>query len=222
MDIPMLALWTPGMSSWCVCLGGCIAGSRDIAFYQGKLYMFNKLAFELFSIEISEDDDRGLMVSRVESRVTEELPEIDGTCIRRWKWKIAEWHGKLLLILTYFGGFECLENIREVRVLEVDLSANPVRFTEINSLNGDCIFISPCSSRSFRVCQYDGVEEDLIYFIDGQFSAYDNCTPVFVKFVYNMRDGTVAPFAAGVLEEFLQVPNGRPMNPTSTWLFPSE
>jgi len=35
-----------------------------------------------------------------------------------------------------------------------------------------------------------------------------------------MRDGTVAPFAAGILEEYLQVPKGRPLNPT--WLFPSE
>ena len=80
------------MSSWCVCLGGCISGSAILlsSFYQGKLYMFSKLAFELFSIEISEDGDRGLMVSRVERCVTEELPKIRGTCIRRWK--IAEWH----------------------------------------------------------------------------------------------------------------------------------
>jgi len=70
------------------------------------------------------------------------------------------------------------------------------------------------------VCQYDGVEDDLVYFIDGRFSSHDNDAPIFVKFVYNMRDGTVAPFAAGILEEYLQVPNGRPMNPT--WLFPSE
>ncbi|KXG28827.1 uncharacterized protein LOC8062693 [Sorghum bicolor] len=230
MHEPMLALWTPGMSSWCVCFDGCITMYSDIAFYQGKLYMFNKLAsqFQLFSIEISEDGDRGLMVSCVESCVTEELPQIDGTRIR-W-WKIAEWNGKLLLILTYLLGPECWQNIREVSVLEVDLSANPVSFTKINSLNGDCIFVSPCSSGTFHVCQYDGVEDDLVYFIDGveddfayfndgEFLSDENAAPAFVKFVYNMRDGTVAPFAAGILE-YLQVPKGRPMNPT--WLFPSE
>ena len=70
------------------------------------------------------------------------------------------------------------------------------------------------------MCQYDGVEDDLVYFIDGRFSSHDNDAPIFVKFVYNMRDGTVAPFAAGILEEYLQVPKGRPLNPT--WLFPSE
>jgi hypothetical protein len=35
------------------------------------------------------------------------------------------------------------ENSVQVRVFVLDLSTNPVRFTEIEALDGDCIFISP-------------------------------------------------------------------------------
>ena len=104
----------------------------------------------------------------------------------------------------------------------MDLSTNHFRLSEINSLDGDCIFISPCSSNSFRVCQYDGVEDDLIYFIDGGagglFPAKNG--PPFHRFVYNMRDGTMAPFATEIPEGKLQALDGSLMNPT--WLFPSE
>lgn len=74
-------------------------------------------------------------------------------------------------------------------------TANPYRLTEINSLVGDCIFVSPCSSKSFPACQYDVVEHDLLYFIraskhESGFPADNN--PSFDKSVYNMGDGTMA------------------------------
>ncbi|WVZ70003.1 hypothetical protein U9M48_018712 [Paspalum notatum var. saurae] len=87
--------------------------------------------------------------------------------------------------------------------------------TEINSLDGDCIFISPCSSNSFRACLYDGVEDDLIYFI---YPAKNAST--FDKFVYSMRNGTMVPFAGEIAEDNFWAPNGRVRN--LTWLFPSE
>ncbi|XP_062197043.1 uncharacterized protein LOC133899994 [Phragmites australis] len=210
-----LALWRPGMTSWCVCHGGCISKFSDIAFYQGKFYMFSKLTTNLFVFEISEDDS-GLMVSHVERCVTK-LPEVKDSYGQRWN--IVEWHEKLLLVVTYLGGAKGWHNICKIGVFEVDLSTNPFRFTEINSLDGNCIFISPCSSKSFRAYQYDEVEDDLIYFFDGGLYTSKNAPP-FDKFVYNMRDGTMVPFAAEISEGNLRAPDGRLMNPT--WLFPSE
>ncbi|RLM58358.1 uncharacterized protein C2845_PM18G10430 [Panicum miliaceum] len=212
-----LALWRPGMTSWCVCHGGCISKFSDIALYQGKVYIFNKLTTNLFVFDISEDDS-GLMVSRAERCVTK-LPEVKGSYGQRWN--MVEWHRKLLLVVTYLGA-EGWHNICKIGVFELDLSTNPFSLTEINSLDGDCIFISPCSSNSFRACQYDGVEDDLIYFIDGGpgglFPAKNG--PPFHRFVYSMRDGTMAPFAAEIPEDNLRALDGSLMNPT--WLFPSE
>jgi len=182
--------------------------------YQGKVYMFSKVTTNLFVFDISEDDS-GLMVSGVERCVTQ-LPEVKDSYGQRWN--IVEWHGKLLLVVIYLG-LEGWHNICKIGVFEVDLSTNPFRFTEINSLDGDCIFISPCSSNSFHVCLYDGVEDDLIYFIDGGLNHSRNASP-FDKFVYNMRDGTLAPFAVEITEDNLRAPDGSLMNPT--WFFPSE
>ncbi|GJN25196.1 hypothetical protein PR202_gb12994 [Eleusine coracana subsp. coracana] len=91
-------------------------------------------------------------------------------------------------------------------------------FIAINSLDGDCIFISPCSSKSFQACQYDEVEGDRIYFIDGGLNAAKHAPPL-DNFVYNTRDGTMGLFAADLSEDKLRAPGGMLMNPT--WLFPS-
>ena len=126
-----LALWRPGMTSWCVCQGGCINKFSDIALYQGKVYMFSKVTTNLFVFDISEDES-GLMVSGVGRCVTE-LPEVKDSYGQRWN--IVEWHGKLLLVVIYLG-LEGWHNICKIGVFEVDLSTNPFRFTEINSLDG--------------------------------------------------------------------------------------
>ncbi|KAL5203594.1 hypothetical protein ABZP36_008465 [Zizania latifolia] len=177
-----LALWRPGMTSWCVCHGGCITKFSDVAFYQGKLYMLSKITTNLFSFEITEND-HGVMVSRVEMCVTE-LPLVKHSYGLRWV--MLEWHGKLLFVVRYLGGTGSLDIMLKVNVFVVDSSTKPFRFTEINSLDGDCIFITPCSSMSFPVCQYDGIEDDLVYFTD--FPRYLRASSPFDKIVYNMRD----------------------------------
>ncbi|RLM69102.1 hypothetical protein C2845_PM17G12700 [Panicum miliaceum] len=199
-----------GMKSWCVCDGGCIIESVDIIFCQEKLYMLSisESTANLFAFEISDDDDC-LMVSRVECREIDERPVVMDSY--RDMWGIVEWRGKVLIVATYSHDAEFQQKITDVRVFEADLSTNPVRLTEIESLDGDCICFSPCSSKSFRSCDYDGVEGDLIYFIDG-------CS--FDSFVYNMKDGTLAPVAADIPEHKLRASDGRLMNPT--WFFPPE
>ncbi|KAK3132046.1 hypothetical protein QOZ80_6AG0515020 [Eleusine coracana subsp. coracana] len=108
-----LAFWQPGMKWWCVCYGDCITELVDIASCQGKLYMLsnNEFTTDLFAFEISEDNN-GLMVSRVEGAVVE-LPEVADYIYQTWSM---------------------------VRVFEADLSTNPVRFTEIQNLDGDFEF----------------------------------------------------------------------------------
>ncbi|KAJ1279450.1 hypothetical protein BS78_04G157700 [Paspalum vaginatum] len=200
-----LAFWRSGMKSWCVCDVACITEFMDIVFCHGKLYMLGDGEFgpELFAFEISEDDSSGLMVSRVEHYAYEfDLPEVDvGT-----DWRLVEWRGKLIVAT-------CTVEAR-VRVFEVDLSSDPARLTEMESLDGDCIFITPCSSRSFRSCDYDGFGGDLIYLIDGG----SNHRPE--RFVYSMKDEAMAPFAADIPEDRLRALDGTFMNPT--WLFPHQ
>ncbi|CAL4980240.1 unnamed protein product [Urochloa decumbens] len=205
-----LAFWRPGMKSWCVCNGACITEFIDIVFCHGKLYVLSSSEFttDLFAFEISEDKN-GMIVSRVE-RVVFELPEATGNYNEMWR--IVEWRGKLLIVASYSGDTEFGHVIVEVRVFESDFTTNPVRFTEIVSLDGDCIFISPSSSKSFCSCDYDGVGEDLIYFIDG------NLCPE--KFVYNMKDGMMAPLVADGPEDKFWTPDDGPK--IATWLFPTE
>ncbi|CAL4992078.1 unnamed protein product [Urochloa decumbens] len=158
---------------------------------------------------VLQGDNNGMIVSRVE-RIVFELPEATGNYNEMWR--IVEWRGKLLIVASYSVDTEFGHVIVEVRVFESDFTTNPVRFTEIVSLDGDCIFISPSSSKSFCSCDYDGVGEDLIYFIDG------NLCPE--KFVYNMKDGMMAPLVADGPEDKFWTPDDGPK--IATWLFPTE
>ncbi|CAL4987025.1 unnamed protein product [Urochloa decumbens] len=205
-----LAFCRPGMKSWCVCDGACITEFIDIVFCHGKLYVLSSSEFttDLFAFEISEDNN-GMIVSRV-GRIVFELPEATGNYNEMWR--IVEWRGKLLIVASYSVDTEFGHVIVEVRVFESDFTTKPVRFTEIVSLDGDCIFISPSSSKSFCSCDYDGVGEDLIYFIDG------NLCPE--KFVYNMKDGMMAPLVADGPEDKFWTPDDGPK--IATWLFPTE
>jgi hypothetical protein len=200
-----------------VCDSGCITKFIDIIFCQEELYMLSisESTANLFAFEISDDDDC-LMVSRVECREIEWPVVMDSY---REMWSIVEWRGKLLIVATCSHDAEFWQQITDVRVFEADLSTNPVRLTEIESLDGDCICLSPCSSKSFRSCDYDGVQDDLIYFIDGYIYPDKNACS-FGRFVYSMKDGTMAPVAADIPEHKLRAPDGRLMNPT--WLFPPE
>jgi hypothetical protein len=162
-----LAFWQSGMKSWCVCDGDCITEFIDIVFCQGKLYMLSSSEFtiDLFASEISEDNN-GRIVSRVEGFVFQ-LPEV--TDNYNGMLRMVQWSGKLSIVVACSADTESGHMIVELRVFEADVSTNAVGFTEVVSLDGDCIFISPCSCRSFRSCDYNGVGDNLIYFIDGNF-----------------------------------------------------
>jgi hypothetical protein len=159
--------------------------------------MLSWSALCLFAFEI-EEDDRGIMVSRVEHCMTEPLACLEHI---QQNYNLVEWRGKLLVIIR---------SSSTVKVFSLDFSTNPYRLSQIHSLDGECIFVDSRSSRSFPADLYDGVQGDLIYFTD-----YQNYT-----FVYNMRDGTLTPFAVELSTGNFGAPEGKRAN--LVWVFPSK
>jgi len=100
----------------------CVGKFIDVIFCRGKLYMFSssELTEDLFSLELSDDDGGGLMVSRVERRDMD-MPEVTEGYYQNWS--VVEWRGKLIVVATYTTGAEVWQRIAEVRVFEASLSA---------------------------------------------------------------------------------------------------
>ncbi|CAM0873905.1 unnamed protein product [Alopecurus aequalis] len=217
MDTTKLALWRQGMRSWCVCKADCFAGRNDLAFYQGKLYMLSRSTLCLLAFEI-EEDDRGVMVSHVEQCMVELRGCVDPI---GKNYNLVEWRGKLLVIIRYSTTTtpDDERNILQVKVFSLDFSTNPCALSQIHSLDGECIFVDSCSSRSFPADLYDGVQGDIIYFLDDH-NYYACFDPSYDTFVYNMRDGTVTPFAVELSPGNFGAPEDNLAHPV--WFFPSK
>lgn len=210
VDRTKLALWRHGMRSWCVCRGVALFGNNDLAFYHGNLYMLSRSGsiLHLFAFEIDEDD-LGIRVSRVEHCMTEPLG-----CVERFgqDYNLVTWRGKLLVIIRMPYDER---NMREVKVFSLDFSTNPCTLSQMHSLDGECIFVVSCSNRSFSAHLHNGVQGDLIFFLDDQ----DYYTgPSSDAFVYSMRDGTVTPFAAELAPDNFGAPEENLAHPV--WFFP--
>ncbi|KAL6841625.1 hypothetical protein ACP4OV_028564 [Aristida adscensionis] len=209
-----LALWQPGMMSWHLCCGVEIDGPQDLAFYQGKLYVLRRMLARLFTLDL-EEDDWGVMVSRVEHCMIEQPHHDPGQFSDgiRMYCNMVVWRGKLVLIIRYYDIYERRRTAHKVEVVALDFSINPYGCTKIDSFDGDCIFVGTDGCKSFPAGLHDGVEGDLIYFLPDHYYPYD-------RFVYSMRDDKMRPFAAqllscnyGIPEDYLDFP---------VWLFPSE
>ncbi|XP_015697961.1 uncharacterized protein LOC102711484 [Oryza brachyantha] len=209
-----LALWHPGMSSWSVCRSIRINVSADIAFYQGRIYMVsaNPTGLLILFFELEEVDDR-VTVSYAEQCVTEPLPLVKGCLVHQCC--IVEWHGKLVLIIMFADCDVLKITIRKIGIYPLDFSTNPHSFTEINSLDGDCLFISSCSSKSFPACQYDGANGDFVYFVSNYNQQTTSSDPSFDVLVYNVRDAKMIEFPVLVPKD-----NSWPFLDNLLWLFP--
>ncbi|KAF0894818.1 hypothetical protein E2562_003702 [Oryza meyeriana var. granulata] len=209
-----LALWHPGMTSWCVCRS-FIDVTVDIAFYQGRIYMVSTYSPNILSIlffELEEVDGR-VMVSYVEQCVTKPLTLFEGFQVVQCN--IVEWRGKLVLIIRYADSYWAFTKIiRKIGIYALDFSTNPHSFTEINSLGGDCLFISSCSSKSFPGCHYDGAKGDFVYFVSN-YRQLPSVDPSFDVLVYNVRDATMTEFPVMVPRD-----NFGPFMENLLWLFP--
>ncbi|GJN04444.1 hypothetical protein PR202_ga21994 [Eleusine coracana subsp. coracana] len=185
------------MKSWHVCDG--LAGPKDLAFYQGKLYVLQRFLVRLYAFELDEDE-HGVIVSRVEHCVTTPLHNHRPINVGDVLSNLVVWRGKLLLIIR---------------------STNPCELTKIHNFEGDSIFIDSCSCNSFPAGLHDAVEGDLIYFVD-QYSKYDNglFNPSYDTFVYNMKDGKTRPFAVDLSSHNFGAP--KKLGPKGYVLVPEE
>jgi hypothetical protein len=200
------------MKSWHGCDGLPIVGPKDFAFYQGKLYVLLRFIPRLYAFEL-EEDDHGVVVSRVEHCGIEPLHEhrIQGRGVLSCN--IVVWRGNLLLTIRRYdatGKFCTKRTLRQVEVFALDFSTNPCGLTEIHSFDGDSIFVDSCSCNSFPAGLYDGVEGDLVYFVD-QYSKYDGGSfdPSYDTFVYNVRNGTARPFVVELSPHNFGAPRGK-------------
>ena len=211
----ILALWHPGMTSWCVCRSFWFDDSADIAFYQGRIYMAMVSTYfphilSIMFFQLEEVDGR-VMVSYVERCVTQTLPPVEGCAVNEFH--IVEWRGKLLLIVMY-ANHVWVEN-RKIGIYALDFSTNPCSLTEINNLDGDCLFISSRSSKSFPACQYDGAKGDFVYFVSSFRQQTIGVHHSFDILVFNVRDATTAVFPVLVPGD-----NSDPFMDNLLWLFP--
>ncbi|RCV38818.1 hypothetical protein SETIT_8G172600v2 [Setaria italica] len=207
---PELALWRPGMRSWRVCHHALFAGHIDIAFYQGKLYMLWKFTPCLFAFELG-DDEHGVTISRMKDCFIEKLLPTTLGSTHELSCNMVEWHGRLLLIIRYYGGYQARHRVK-VKVFVMDLSTNPSVLTEIHSFGSDCIFIGSGGCKSFPAGQHGGVEGDLIYFGPDHYNPHD-------AFVYSMRDGRTGP----IFKPLPCVTHASERNlGFPVWLFPKE
>ncbi|KAL6653980.1 hypothetical protein ACP70R_007445 [Stipagrostis hirtigluma subsp. patula] len=204
-----IALWQPGMISWLFCAGVDIHGPKELAFYNGKLYVLQRFRPHLFAFELGEDD-RGVIVTRVELCVTEPLcPHPFGHDGSR-SVNMVVWRGRLLLIIRYYDDHSPRHDVFNLKVFALDFDTNPYGVSEIHSFDGDCIFVSLGGCKSFPAGRHGGVEGDLIYFVPDYWNPND-------RFVYSMRDAVVRPFA---MES--SPGNIRELNDLPVWLFPSD
>lgn len=158
-----------------------------------------------------EEVDGRVMVSYVERCVTQTLPPVEGCAVNEFH--IVEWRGKLLLIVMY-ANHVWVEN-RKIGIYALDFSTNPCSLTEINNLDGDCLFISLRSSKSFPACQYDGAKGDFVYFVSGYWQHATSVHHSFDVLVYNVRDATTTRLSVSAPED-----NSGPFTNNLLWLFP--
>ncbi|RLM69986.1 hypothetical protein C2845_PM17G12620 [Panicum miliaceum] len=203
-----LALLQPGMKSWHVCDGLPIAGPKDFAFYQGKLYVLLRFIPRLYAFEL-EEDDRGVVVSCVEHCMIDPLHDhVQDHGVLSCN--IVVWRGHLLLIIRRYDTtdkFGPKRTLRQVEVFALDFSTNPCGLTEIRS---DSIFVDSCGCNSFPAGLSDGVEGDLVYFVD-QNTKYEGNSfdPSYDTFVYDVRNGTTRPFAVELSPHNFGAPRGK-------------
>ncbi|KAF8673178.1 hypothetical protein HU200_048727 [Digitaria exilis] len=198
---------------WHVCDGLPIAGPKDFAFYQGKLYVLLGFLARLHAFEL-EEGDHGVVVSRVEHCVIEGLHDHHIQQISKLSCNIVVWRHNLLLIVrrydTTSNGFpRPNRELHHVQVFVLDFSTNPCGLTEIHSFDGDCVFVDSCGCNSFPASLYDGAEGDRIYFVD-QYSKYDvnSVDPSYDTFVYTVRNGRTRPLATELSPDNFGAPNG--------------
>ncbi|CAO1944747.1 unnamed protein product [Urochloa humidicola] len=167
-----LFLRRPGAATWSVtAVHPLWAQQSDIAFHNGKLYLFKKDIYPyLLVLDIGEDDDddaalkvtlaKPLMAPRSVSRSGME-PPVDGGAF--WfDFYLMESRGRLMLVRREFSFVE--RRTRSVAVFELDESTSRPEWATTESLGGEIIFLSATSAVSVPSSRHPGARGDRIYF----------------------------------------------------------
>jgi hypothetical protein len=203
----------------------------DVAFFNGKLY---GVAFgdRLLMFEIGYDLGNKPKISSTEfiiNSMDAYLRDLPHSLSREEAYTIREYVVECcdrLLRVKRFIHYVCpiftrpfFEHCRTVgfAVFEADLSTNPSQWRWVNKLGGQALFIGRHCSKSFAVEEFNGIQEDCIYFMC-DYARPDPRDPLCDSGVYNIRNEMITPLLsqnALVLQH-----NSGQWRPT--WIFPAD
>jgi hypothetical protein len=198
----------------------------DVAFFNGKLYG-SAFHDRLLMFEIGYDLGNKPKISSTKCIIN----SMDA-CLRYLPRSLSR--AKVYMIREYL--VECCDRLLRVRrfihndfpnstsfctvgfaIFEADLSTNPDQWRRVNKLGGQALFIGQHCSKSFAVEEFNGIQEDCIYFMC-EYAWPDPGDPLRDSGVYNIRNGMITPLLsqnAPVLQH-----NSGQWRPT--WIFPAD
>ncbi|KAF0921524.1 hypothetical protein E2562_009265 [Oryza meyeriana var. granulata] len=203
MSYATLYLCRPGSATWSVTTSRVLAADSDVAFYNGKLYLFNKKPSpHLYAFDLGEDGDGLLVVTHAEKRPAPPfLSSSSPRSIYATFYYLVESRGRLLLIIRDLR--EC--KTRGVAVFALHVSTRPHGWARMESLDGEVVFLSSNSALSISASRYGGVRGDRIYFSQGRYlqnhtveecSRLKNCRHLHCE-VFDMKQRTAETLCTG-------------------------
>uniref|UniRef100_A0A0A8ZG24 KIB1-4 beta-propeller domain-containing protein n=1 Tax=Arundo donax TaxID=35708 RepID=A0A0A8ZG24_ARUDO len=212
---------------------------EDIAFLHGKLYALTPKeglhVIELDAGRLSElKSSSGFLQCIAEDPKQQQIYSYRaGTGPAYVMRYLAESNGRLLMMRRWMSYLQNARlgdhnrNDRTVRfeVFMADLTTLPGRWTKVDSLDGQAIFLGSECSQSVLASQCaGGVQKDCIYYMDRVFDYnpskeyFGPCVdPLGNSGVYNMRDGEITPLLPEATMTEL-----RHKRQFATWFFPAD
>ncbi|KAL6606628.1 hypothetical protein ACP70R_042281 [Stipagrostis hirtigluma subsp. patula] len=204
----------------------------EVEFFEGKLY--GTAADKLLILEIDDGTQNKPNISSVQCLIDStdhfgshppHLSAEEGYMIRNYLVKCG---GRLLMVERWIRnihrdratGHDDFEHHRTAGflVFEADLSTNPGRWKSISKLGGQALFVGQHCSKSFPAGEWNGIQEDCIYFMCDYPLPDWGADPLRDSGVYNLTNGSIAPF----LLETAAVPPHHGGQWRPTWFFPAE
>uniref|UniRef100_K3XXR1 F-box domain-containing protein n=1 Tax=Setaria italica TaxID=4555 RepID=K3XXR1_SETIT len=175
----------------------------DVAFFNGKLY---GVAFgdKLVIFEIGYDLGCKPKISATECIINSRDDDL-------WDLPQSLSNEKAYMWREYL--VECCGGL-----LKADLSTNPGHWRRVNKLGGQALFVGRHCSKSFAAKEYNGIQEDCIYFMCDYPWPDSAADPLRDSGVYNLRNGTITP----LLSQTATVPQHHGGHWRPTWFFPAD
>ncbi|CAL5006720.1 unnamed protein product [Urochloa decumbens] len=206
----------------------------DIAFVHGELYAVNFYeGLHVLKLDASHlgkpKSPSGFQLRIAEDREQQQIYNYGDDPSYYVLRYLAESNGRLLMVRRWMSipqkaqlGYH--EKTVQFEVFEADLTSTPGKWTKVDNLGGQALFIGTQCTKSLLASQCaGGVQEDSIYFMhracDKPFSEYSGlCVdPLGDSGVYNMRDGKITPFLPEPVMAELQR-----KQKSLTWFFPTD